>query len=247
MKRFTYIYIFILILITGCKKDDENNTGTIKVIPRALFNGSPISSSVLYDDGLGHKIRVEGFKAYLSNFSLHTDEGESAQLVEIYLADLLNSDQWEIEIPSKQYTSLTFSTGVPPSMNKDTDPASYPSNHPLSVNGSAGMFWSWNTGYIFTKFEGKANLEGEESPILDPFAFHVGEDYFYRNHEQEFNICPGGDETKIIYIDFNVETFLNHPDDPIDIETNFLTHTSGNVELAERFNENYNKSIFAHR
>lgn len=231
----------------GCKKDEDNKTGTVRVVPRALFNGSPVSSSELYEDGLGHKIRIEGFKAYLSNISLHTDDGESTQLVGIYLADLLNGDQWEVEIPAKQYTSLIFSTGVPPEVNKDTDPASYPIDHPLSVNGSAGMFWSWNTGYIFTKFEGKANLDGEESPVLDPFAFHVGEDFLYRTHEQPFNICPDSDDTKTIYIDFNVETLLNHPDDAIDIETDFLTHTSGNVELAERFNENFNKSIYARR
>lgn len=247
MKKLAYFFIFTLLFSAGCKKDEENENGTVRVVTRALFNGEPVSSDELYDDGLGHKIRIEGFKAYLSNMALHTDDGESAQLVGVYLADPLSGDQWSVEIPSRQYTSLTFSTGVPPEVNKDTDPASYPIGHPLSVNGSAGMFWSWNTGYIFTKFEGKANLDGEDSPVLDPFAFHVGEDQFYRTHEQIFNICPGGEETKTIYIDFNVETFLNHPDDAIDIETDFLTHTSGNVELAERFNENYNKSIYARR
>ena len=151
------------------------------------------------------------------------------------------------EVESTNYNKIQWSGGVPASVNKDSDPAAFPNSHPLSVQGSAGMFWSWNTGYIFTKFDGKANLTGGLGPVLDPFAFHIGEDFLYRSHEASVNVCPNGDETQRVYIDFHVDQFLANPIDTIDISQDNITHTSGNVELAERFNENFNSAITVSR
>ncbi|NQX91889.1 MAG: hypothetical protein HRT74_07170 [Flavobacteriales bacterium] len=248
MKKSFLLTLFAAILIfSGCDKDDPAPTGRVEIIPRALYNGEPIQQGFLYDDGVGHKIRIDDFKAYLSNVALVKENGERVLLADYYLSRFYMNPGISAEVESTNYNKIQWSVGVPASVNKDSDPAAFPNSHPLSVQGSAGMFWSWNTGYIFTKFDGKANLTGGLGPVLDPFAFHIGEDFLYRSHEASVNVCPNGDETQRVYIDFHVDQFLANPIDTIDISQDNITHTSGNVELAERFNENFNSAITVSR
>ncbi|MEO0403958.1 MAG: MbnP family protein, partial [Bacteroidota bacterium] len=209
MKKSFLVCLFATILIfSGCEKDDPAPTGKVEIIPRALFNGEPIQQGFLYDDGVGHKIRIDDFKAYLSDIALVKETGERVLVADYYLSKFYQNPGISAEVESTNYTKIQWSVGVPEAVNKDSDPAEYANTHPLSVTGSAGMFWSWNTGYIFTKFDGKANLTGGPGPVLDPFAFHIGEDFLYRSHEAEVRMCPGGDETQRVYIDFHVDQFL---------------------------------------
>lgn len=233
--------LVVCLSFSSCKKDEKEDS-SIRVVPRAFYNNEPLEIGALYTENHGYKIRIDGFKTYMSNVSLEDEDGNSYIIRGISLVDFDESNSWEIELPQAKYTKLKYSIGVPESLNKDNDPAAYPTNHPLSVYGSAGMFWSWNSGYIFTKFEGKTNLDGEESPILDPFAFHVGEDFLYRAHEENISICLGEDQ-RTIYLDFHTEQFLNSEQDNIDIAVDNVTHTAGNIPLAERFVANLNAAI----
>lgn len=240
-----FLLVFAMSLSLGaCKKDKEEDS-TIRVIPRAFYNNEPLEIGALYTENHGYTIRIDAFKSYISNVSIKDEEGNAYTVRGISLIDFADPDTWVIEVPQAKYTSIKYSIGVPESLNKDNDPAAYPTNHPLSVYGSAGMFWSWNSGYIFTKFEGKANLDGEESPILEPFAYHVGEDFLFRSHEESISVSLGEDP-QTIYLDFHTEQFLNSDQDSIDIAIDNLTHTSGNVPLAERFVSNLNQAIEVH-
>jgi len=141
-------------------------------------------------------------------------------------------------VPTGTYKALKVGLGVPKELNKDQDPSQYPDTHPLSVVGSQGMFWHWNTGYIFTKYEGKSDLEGVDgNPLADSFAFHIGEDLLLREKTFEKELKVRGGQTLELTLEIDCYKLFYSDFDSIDISNESLTHTSGNLELATRFTD----------
>lgn len=245
-KKLSTKLLFILCLgfaITSCKKDPD--PGNLKVRFEAKFNNEPFEVGAVYEDQFGHRIRADIFKTYISELNiLSADEG-SEKLIDVDLLDFENSHEYTFELESGTYNSISIGMGVPSSKNKDQDPNQYPNDHPLSVLGSEGMFWFWNTGYIFTKYEGKVDLTGTEgAELVDPFAFHCGEDFLYETlNFGNINLNIESNEERQITFVFHVEKFLENENYTIDLETDFITHTSGNVELAEKFMDCFNDAV----
>lgn len=249
MKNIVILFIGALAFL-GCKDPEPTDppitTGNVKVEVKATFNGEPLDMSSVYVDHLGHRIRVEYLLAYLSNVRLVDTSGDETVLSKIFLAEMLSGTKsFSKAVEANNFAEIKFGIGVPEEDNVDNDPSLYANNHPLSAIGAQGMFWTWNSGYIFVKFEGKADLEGEEgNELLSPYAFHCGADSFYQDHSFELSgFSLKATETKTISIVFEVDKFLNSAEDSINIEEDFLTHTSGNVELAERFMNIFNEAI----
>lgn len=241
-----YFLLFILVVslsFQSCKKDE--GPGTIEINFIAKYNNSAFNIGEIYRDHLDHRIRVDILRSYLSNLSALKTDGSKVFLKDIALLDFEFSNSFSFELESGDYKGLEFGIGVPADKNKDQDPNQYPNDHPLSVQGSQTMFWYWNAGYIFTKYEGKVDLQGEENnELLDPFAFHCGEDFLYRTHFEGQDLYSiSEDNTTKINVVFHVEKFLEGTDDQINLEEDFITHTSGNIELAERFTNLFNEAI----
>ena len=98
------------------------------------------------------------------------------------------------------------------------------------------MYWTWATGYIFTKFEGKvATTDGDE--FTNPFAFHTGTDPLYREVvlELDENVCIGAEENHEFNIAIDLGASISSTEDELDLLNNGITHTLDNVELAERY------------
>lgn len=246
MKKIGIILLASFVLF-GCKdKKEEDVKADVVIELKATYNGNPIEDNTIYTDPLGHRIRVEYLLAYVSNIELVDESGSATVIKDIYLANLLTGNKSiSKEIDPKKYAKIKFGIGVPEEDNKENDPSNYPNDHPLSAIGAQGMFWTWNSGYIFIKFEGKADLEGVEgNDLTEPYAFHCGEDFMFENHEFALNDFTANEgTTKKITIEFQVDKFLISPTDTINIEENYLTHTSGNVELAQRFSDIFNQAI----
>lgn len=253
MKAFKYLSILLAFSLTlsACKKEDEENCdpvtdGSLRVNVTSYFNNEAFAVGNVYTNTNGYRVRVDDFKFYLSELYAIQSDGTEIELKDIDLINLVSGvESMSFILPDGDYSGIRFSIGVPEAFNKDQDPTQYPNDHPLSVNGAQGMFWTWNTGYIFMKVEGKADLEGEEgNDLLSPFAFHCGEDLLFRTHvfnNNAFSIQKG--QVVDLDIRFDVDRFFYSQNDTIDIAIDNLTHTSGNPELAERFTELFNNAI----
>jgi hypothetical protein len=108
------------------------------------------------------------------------------------------------------------------------------------------MFWTWNTGYIFLKFEGKADTTGVDgNELLWPVAIHVGDDPFYSRFSSPtmvINVEQG--KTKTLHVNIHVDEILAAgAASELDFATDAITHTSNNLELAEAFMTNYINAI----
>lgn len=251
MKNLTYFFfaasIVALTALSACEKDKEEQDpaiteGRINLNMKAVWGDEPFSVGTVYSDPFDRPILTESLRAYVSNISVIREDGSEVLLADIALINFNDGATFSAPIPAGRYTGIRFDIGVPTDRNTDQDPAQYPSAHPLSVQSSQGMFWTWNSGYIFVKFEGKVGLDGNPVDMTDPYGFHVGLDQFYRELSFSKSFEIGANATDIDVI-FDAGTFLTGPDDTIDLEEDFITHTMSNVPLANRFMNLFSNSI----
>ncbi|MFM7235127.1 MAG: MbnP family protein, partial [Flavobacteriales bacterium] len=194
-----------------------------------------------YMDDFGNRLRADKFMNYISLVTLVKEDGTEVLLKDFMLLDFFESNSVSAEIPEGKYVALKFGIGVPRDNNKDQDPAQYPSSSPLSVAGSQGMFWTWNTGYIFAKFEGKCDTTGTEgTELLTPIAIHTGDDFSYREYvSQPFNLdLTGHAHTFAVHLNVN-QIFSPINGNDVNIALDAITHGSTNPDLTNDFMDNY--------
>lgn len=130
----------------------------------------------------GQALNVHEVKLYISNVALVKADGTEVPVPGLTLGKLkMGTPPQNIEIfkgdaPVGEYRGVRFDVGVPRDLNhQDATTA----KSPLSVED--GMYWAWNSGYIFLGIHGKSSASGSEKDI----ALHVGGD----NHRITVNLA----------------------------------------------------------
>jgi hypothetical protein len=218
----------------------EQKNFTLSLKFDATWNEDPFQLDRIIVDDYGNLIRPSLFMHYVSFITLIAEDGTEVPVKDFMLIDYERTNEALVEVPANKYTSMKFGLGVPPDFNKDQDPAQYPSSSPLSVAGCQGMFWTWNTGYIFSKFEGYADTSAVDgTEFLEPIAIHAGDDESYRSFQSlpfELNV---GDNSSVIVVRLQVdEIFSPSQGSDVNLANDAVTHTSNNPQLARDFMDN---------
>lgn len=232
-KTFLFIALIAAVL-TGCDKEDKITEAQLTLTPKAFWGAERLVMGDTYRDPLDRPIFVEGFRCYLTGIYAINENDEALFISSVEHLDFSETPTIKKTLPTGRYKGLRFGVGVDAVRNTGQDPSQYPNAHPLSVSTSQGMFWTWNSGYIFVKFEGKTAFDGDETNMLDPYAFHVGTDNLYRevNVSKSFEITENGSTLELAFL---AERFLGAGDDIIDLTEGSVTHTMDNMVLANRF------------
>ncbi len=254
MQKVNYFLVLccLAIVFSSCKDDDDpevscslpESRSSLKITFVPTWSGEVVQAASEYEDQFGNRLLQFNFKTFISNIRISSD-GEDLELSEV---ELLSFDEGAVSLSysipdNNSYDQLKFATGVPSEYNVDYDPSTWPNDHPLSVQGAQGMHWSWNTGYIFTKFDGKADTTDVIEPVyLYPFAFHTGADEFYFEHEFDIDIATQVQTDTEIQVTIQMEKFFDGQTQ-IDIRDDGETHTGGDFGLAEEFINNFNQSF----
>ena len=135
-----------------------------------------VGSSVLnadstYKNQLGQPFSVTNIKYYISNIYLKKANGSKYVCKEYYLIDDRDDDTKQInltDVPDGEYTAIEYIIGVDSLHNCSGIQEG-------ALDPIKGMFWAWNTGYIFLKFDGTSPLSKSNGRILE---YHIGG---YRN------------------------------------------------------------------
>lgn len=249
---FLSLSVVALVVLSSCKDKKADDLIVEPVITKVVvrftpqWQGNPFVMQSVYYDNFGNRLRIDKFMHYVTSLRLIKEDNTEVMLKDFYLLNFLNDNTIEMEVPAGKYKKLKFDVGIPEAYNKDQDPAQYPSSSPLSVAGSQGMFWTWNTGYIFVKFEGMADTTGTEGQeLLSPFAIHIGDDpHFRRFTTPTFSTDIVAGETKSFNVILHVDQLLATGGvSDIDLATDAITHTSNNLVLATTFVDNYINAV----
>ncbi|HWW39159.1 MbnP family protein [Pedobacter sp.] len=138
-----------------------------------------------YKNAAGEAFTVSRLQYFISNIKVTTSTGNTYTVNQDSSYFLIRGDDKatrfaKVKVPEGDYTSLTFTLGVDSlrstmPIDKRTgvlDPAAGGSH-----DGN-GMYWGWNSGYIFFKFEGNSAVISDDVKG-DPtgkkqFKYHIG-------------------------------------------------------------------------
>lgn len=177
MKRFAFFAVagaLAAFSLTGCDKDSEptppaNQKGEFDIEFENTVGAAPlVLATQEYTTLAGDQFKVTTFRYYVSNLKLTRADGtEYVQPESYYLIDEANEDSRHLtikDVPTGDYTGLKFTIGVDSARNVAGAQTG-------ALDPAKGMFWTWNSGYIYTM------LEGSSPQSLSPnrmITFHIG-------------------------------------------------------------------------
>ena len=235
-----------LFLVGGCSdpwfSSSRDTPGTVRLDVTATWEGEPYALGDVVEDYAGHPIQLHNLQAYISRVELRDKSGEwigNDRQYEVNLIDFSVESPRVVEpFPAGQYDAIRFGLGLPPDINGQITPADYPNDNPLSVEGSAGMFWTWLTGYIFFKYEGRAGAVGSEV-LSEPIAYHCGTDSSYRvvTFELENDLWLWEQQLHTFQLEFDAAQAL-YATEPINVIDYPITHNGPGDTLAYALMDN---------
>lgn len=177
-RRFVPIFFGLLLTLNACKKEPVSSDPPVtlpavadpaKVVVDLSHYWGDDELQLLHDyiDPKGDSVSFTKFMYYISNVVLKKADGSTYTEANSYhLIDhvVASTKSFTLsDVPEGEYTSISFMIGVDSLRNVsgaqtgDLDPAK-------------GMFWTWNSGYIFLKLEGYA----PKSPANGGLTYHIG-------------------------------------------------------------------------
>lgn len=122
-----------------------------------------------YINALNQTFTISKFTYYIGQLKFNRKDGTSFSIDDYYL---VSEDEEKVAsksislttVPEGEYESIEFILGVDSARN--CSGAQSGALDPINA-----MFWTWNTGYIFMKLEGKSNYSSATGTILE---YHIG-------------------------------------------------------------------------
>lgn len=155
--------------------------GTVQAAPVTLTldlmnDRRPFEGTVTTSGGQALHLKLWQF--YVSQVALVNADGSEQALSGLNLVKVTDHGPFRHLLmfsgsaPAGDYRGVNFSIGVPRALNHRDATFAAP---PLSVDD--GMYWAWNAGYLFSRFEGEATLPGVGGAAVPTgVALHFGED-----------------------------------------------------------------------
>jgi hypothetical protein len=252
MKNIYLTVLCVAMLLSSCSKKDDvtpdfnaSNLAQLSVEFDNIVGDRTLAinnSANLYTNAAGEKFSISSLQYFISNIEVTTTAGkvyvvnQDSSYFLISGADKATRFA-KVRVPEGDYSKLKFTLGVDSlrstmPLDKRTgvlDPA-YGGGHDLS-----GMYWGWNSGYIFFKFEGNADVISNDVNG-DPtgkhqFKYHIGGFGGYS--------APTLNNIKTVTMDLN-------PGGIAKVRTGRQSNIHVLVDLMKAFNGTNNFSIAAH-
>ena len=177
-KIFSFLALAIIsILFLSCSDDDASGNGPLTLHFDNVVGTADLqlnTSNTPYTNSKSEAYKITWLTYYVSNIKLkksdgtiYTDLVKSDGSAGYYLIDETDEASQDVtleNIPAGDYTGLTFSIGVD-ATQVDQGAQTGP------LDPARGLFWSWNSGYIFMAIEGVSPASTQPDNV---FQYHVG-------------------------------------------------------------------------
>lgn len=171
-----YLYLAILFFLSigfySCENDPVP-TGRVKVeFDNIVGNKNLVLKGVTYTNASGEDFTVTSLKYYISNIKFSKSDGSIFTIPKDESYFLIKEDTKASQmislpqVPYGEYTGIEFVVGV--DSLKSVSPLEERKGV-LDPGNGEGMYWVWNSGYIFMHFEGTSQAAESEK-----FNYHIG-------------------------------------------------------------------------
>ncbi|MGC8749975.1 MbnP family protein [Hydrotalea sp.] len=226
MKQLYLLILGLLVVISSFAQSLQ-----LKFIPLA-GNTSLVLNDSIYQTKAGEPITVRKFLFYVSHIHVKDVHGNTIPVKNnYYLFSASDTATWNIQLPIQPQilSAVSFTIGVDSIKNVSGIQTG-------ALDPMLGMFWTWNTGYIFAKLEGNSTV----SPLpQQTFSYHVGGYKHNENASKTIHIpINSSHKVSTIIIGANVLNWFNGVND-LSIKAHPLCHSPG--KLAMQIADNYSK------
>lgn len=231
MKKITIKFAFGLVaasLLAACNgngsKISPDTKGSVSVEFENTFGGNPLEFGKQYVNAQSEKFTVTTFNYFISNIKLRKTDGTEFTVPQDSSYFLVKGDEANTHIlklsnvPGGDYNGITFTIGVD-SLRNTLDVSRRTGALDMG-KAASGMYWRWNSGYIFLMMEGKS--EAAPDSLLNQFYYHIGGFGGYdsktinniRTKTIDFGssrIMVKADKKPVIHLSVDVEEFFKGP------------------------------------
>jgi hypothetical protein len=178
--------LLLLSCITEPQAPDQAKTGTFSIEFDNIVGEETLGFSPRkYTNAKGEQFSINLLQYFISNIKLYDSNGNEYVVPQEDSYFLIqghdrSSRFTKLEVPEGDYSKISFVLGVD-SLRNTRPVEERPgvlSFDPSQGHEGGGMYWGWNSGYIFFKFEGTCDLISDDQQG-DPtgnkqFKYHIG-------------------------------------------------------------------------
>lgn len=177
--------IITLLAFTACKKDttgpaySESNLASLSVEFDNIVGSQNLAlNTTNYTNAAGETYNVQLLQYFISNIKLGKADGtvytvnQDSSYFLIKEADAATRFA-KLQVPQADYTTLTFTLGVD-SLRSTMDISKRTGVLDPSGGHDDGMYWGWNSGYIFLKMEGTSPQAPVDPTGIHKYRYHIG-------------------------------------------------------------------------
>jgi hypothetical protein len=183
-KHTIYSAILLLTTFTACKKEDTKPSADASAKATLSIQFDNIAgdknlqlNTGIYTNAAGEPFKVSLLQYYISNIQVKNSQGTTFTVPQdssyFLVSEADAASQFvKVKVPEGDYSSLSFILGV--DSLRSTMDISKRTGVLNPGNGMDGMYWGWNSGYIFFKMEGEAAAAPLDPSGQHKFRYHIG-------------------------------------------------------------------------
>jgi len=164
LKKIWFIFALCPLFLLGQKTNENQlNIEFIHKVDSQILT----LDTAKYFNALGQPFFITKFKYYISQIELINEKGKKTESHEVFLINEEEPASKKISISKVkdgEYSQIQFILGVDSLRNCSGAQSG-------ALDPIHAMFWTWNSGYIFLKLEGKST---ESSATGNIFEYHIG-------------------------------------------------------------------------
>jgi hypothetical protein len=225
--KFTSLYIFLGISLIFASCDDEPETigeGQLTIEFDNRVGEEDLALGTTYVNSSGENFTLSKLNYYISNIKLRTSDNQEFVVLQDSSYFLVMEEDEESQqvalknIPAGDYNQISFIIGV--DSLRSTMDITKRQGVLDPAQGHDGMYWTWNSGYIFFKMEGTSLVAPADSD--HKFYYHIGGYGGYDtpglNNIREVTIDMGNSMAQVrsnkapeIHLHVDVQEFFTNP------------------------------------
>jgi hypothetical protein len=184
MKKYAFMACMAMLTLVSCKKDVNDNSDESEMVPLSVEFDNIVGgqnlflNTVTYTNAAGEDFNVSMLQYFISNISLRRADGSEYVVNPDSSYFLIRESDpstrfARVKVPEGDYKQLSFILGVD-SLRSTMDITKRTGVLDPGAGMEDGMYWGWNSGYIFLKMEGTSSVAPADPSGQHKFRYHIG-------------------------------------------------------------------------
>lgn len=183
MQKYFFVALSAMVLFVSCKKDAVQDSEPEMVPLSVEFDNiaggqNLFLNTVTYTNAAGEDFNISLLQYFISNISLKRADGSEFVVDQDSSYFLIRENDAstrfaKVKVPEGDYKELSFILGVD-SLRSTMDITKRTGVLDPGSGMEDGMYWGWNSGYIFLKMEGISSAAPVDPSGQHKFRYHIG-------------------------------------------------------------------------